>query len=102
MFNHLVSYGTYGTNSPAKDILSESELKAYKSQQLVDAIKNLFGYKHRVLYYGPETMESMKTIIANNHKTPKKLNKTPKNKEFAPLATNENKVYFVDYNAKQS
>lgn len=102
VFNHLVSYGTYGANSPAKDILSESDLKAYKSQQLVDAIKNLFGYKHRVLYYGPETMESMKTIIANNHKTPKKLNNTPKNKEFAPLATSENKVYFVDYNAKQS
>ena len=102
VFNHLVSYGTYGPNSPAKDILTEAELKAYKSQQLVDAIKNLFGYKHRVLYYGPETMESMKTIVAKNHKTPKKLNNAPKNKEYAPLATNENKVYFVDYNAKQS
>ncbi len=102
IFNHLVNYGTYGENSPMKNILSEKELNTYTSQQLVDAIKGLFHYQHRVLYYGPETIDSVKTLVANHHNMSKDLQKTPKNKEFTPLVTKENKVYFVDYNAKQS
>ncbi|MCQ2298384.1 MAG: insulinase family protein [Bacteroidales bacterium] len=101
-FRALVNYGTYGEASPTKDILTESQLKAYTCQQLTDAIHNLFNYQHRVLYYGPLTEAQVNTAIMNNHKTAKKLAKVPANKKVTPQAVNSNIVYFVDYNANQT
>lgn len=101
-FRALVNYGTYGEASPTKDILTESQLKAYTCQQLTDAIHNLFNYQHRVLYYGPLTEAQVNTAIMNNHKTAKKLAKVPANKKVTPQAVNSNVVYFVDYNANQT
>lgn len=101
-FSALYNYGVYGEDSPIKDVLSENELKAYTSQQLCNAIKNMFNYKHRILYYGPENMDNLKTIISRDHKMPAKFIKTPVNKQLVPKAVNENMVYFVDYNANQS
>lgn len=101
-FSALYNYGVYGEDSPIKDVLSENELKAYTSQQLCNAIKNMFNYKHRILYYGPENMDNLKTIISRDHKMPAKFIKTPINKQLVPKAVNENMVYFVDYNANQS
>lgn len=101
-FSALRNYGVYGEDSPTKDVLSESQLKAYNSQQLCDAIKQLFNYKHRILYYGPESIDNLKSIIARDHKMPAKFAKTPVNKQLVPKAVNENTIYFVDYNANQT
>ena len=101
-FSALRNYGVYGEDSPTKDVLSESQLKAYNSQQLCDAIKQLFNYKHRILYYGPESIDNLKSIIARDHKMPAKFAKTPVNKQLVPKAVNKNTIYFVDYNANQT
>lgn len=102
VFRALVNYGTYGENSPTKDVLSEAQLRAYSCQQLVDEIKNLFNYKHRILYYGPESVESLKTIVSRDHRMPSKFLKTPVNKRVDPQAVTGNTVLFVEYNAAQT
>ena len=96
-FSALANYGIYGEDSPTKDVLSETQLKAYSCQQLTDAMHNLFSYKHRVLYYGPETIKAVASV--DNHKM---TNKAPVNKKVLPKAVNENVLYFVDYNANQT
>ena len=99
-FRALGNYGTYGADSPTLDILSEAQLKAYTCQQLTDALHGLFNYKHRVLYYGPETVDNFRAL-ANNY-TYKLNKKAPANKKITPKAVSENTVYFVDYNANQT
>lgn len=101
-FSALASYGMYGADNPTTDQLSADQLKAYTCQQLTDAMHNLFNYKHRVLYYGTETLKDLQTIVNNNHKLVKKFEKSPVNKKFTPKAVNENIIYFVDYNANQT
>jgi predicted Zn-dependent peptidase len=99
-FSALGNYGIYGSDSPSLDQLSEAQLKGYTCQQLTDAMHDLMNYKHRVLYYGPESLESFKAL-ANNH-TYKMNKKAPANKKITPKAVSENTVYFVDYNANQT
>lgn len=97
-FSALANYGMYGDDSPTKDQLSEEQLKGMKCQQLTDALHQLYGYKHRVLYYGPESLASVKSL-AN---ATKMTLKTPANKKVQPKAVSENTLYFVDYNANQT
>ena len=99
-FSALGNYGIYGADSPTLDQLSEAQLKALTCKQLTDAMHGLFNYKHRVLYYGPESLENFKTL-ANNY-TYKMNLKAPTNKKVTPKAVTENTVYFVDYNANQT
>ena len=97
-FNALALYGIYGDDSPVKDVLGESQLKAYTCQQLTDAMHQLFDYKHRVLYYGPESLKD----VAKNCDSHKMTRKTPANKKIVPKPVTENVLYFVDYNANQT
>lgn len=100
-FSALANYGIYGDDSPTKDQLSETQLKAFTCKQLTDAMHQLFHYKHRILYYGPESLKDIaqKSVGSTDHK----MNlKTPANKKVQPKAVNENVLYFVDYNANQT
>lgn len=102
VFSALYNYGVYGENSPTKDILSEQDLRALKSADLVKAIQKLFNYKHRILYYGPESMDDVKSVVARLHKVPAKFEKSPVNKKIIPNEVVKNSVLFVNYDAKQS
>lgn len=96
-FSALANYGIYGDDSPTKDQLSEAQLKAYSCKELTDAMHTLFNYKHRVLYYGPETLKAIASVDNS------KMNiKTPANKKVTPKPVTENIVYFLDYNANQT
>ena len=97
-FSALANYGMYGDDSPTKDQLSEEQLKAFTCKQLTDALHQLYSYKHRVLYYGPESLASIKNL-AN---ATKMTLKAPANKKVQPQSVKENVVYFVDYNANQT
>ena len=96
-FSALANYGIYGDDSPTKDQLSEAQLKAYSCKELTDAMHTLFNYKHRVLYYGPETLKAIASVDNS------KMNlKAPANKKVTPKPVTENIVYFLDYNANQT
>ncbi|MEI6348083.1 MAG: insulinase family protein [Bacteroidota bacterium] len=101
-FSKLVSYATYGANSPDKYILSETELKALTPEALIQTIKDLMTYQHKILYYGTEKPADLVSIINTNHKVMRTL-KAPKTvTKFIPQNTDKNRVYFVNYDAKQS
>ena len=99
-FRALGNYGVYGSDSPSLDQLSEAQLKSMTCNQLTDALHSLMSYKHRVLYYGPESLDNFKAL-ANQYTHPMNK-KAPTNKKITPKAVNENTVYFVDYNANQT
>ncbi|MDR3367353.1 MAG: insulinase family protein [Prevotellaceae bacterium] len=99
-FNRLHSYGVYGAVSPATNILSEEQLKQLNPQALVDKIRGLASYKHRVFYYGPEREAGIVAVLNSHHKTPKSLKDLPAEEKFTEQPTG-GKVLFAHYDAKQ-
>ncbi|MBD9092217.1 MAG: insulinase family protein [Bacteroides oleiciplenus] len=100
-FSRLVSYATYGPKSPATNLLSESELTYMNPQELIDRIKELNSFKHRILYYGPSSQDDLLAIINKEHQVPEALKDIPAGNNFEPLLTPETKVFIAPYDAKQ-
>ena len=101
-FNKLVSYATYGPNSPEKYILSDAELNALTPEMLIKTIKSLMTYQHAILYYGTEKPADITKIINTYHKVMRTLRKPEVLSRFVTQNTDKSKVYFVNYDAKQS
>jgi predicted Zn-dependent peptidase len=100
-FRALNTYGVWGEEYIKSNVESDAQLRAYTAKQLTDALHGLFQYKHRVLYYGPLTLKEATAAVDRIHKV-KPTKDVPANKVYQPVATNENVVLFVDYNAKNT
>lgn len=100
-FSRLVNYAIWGEKSPAKNIPSAEELKGMDPQELVDRIHGQNGYKHRILYYGPNSQKDFLALIGKYHKVPKALKDVPAGEEFTRQLTNTTKVFISPYDAKQ-
>jgi predicted Zn-dependent peptidase len=102
LWNAMYNYGIYGKNSPYRNILSEEELKTLTPEVLVDIIKQIVNYKHRVLYYGSLAQNELKKMLNQYHKLPASFKPIPEEKKFQQLATSENKIYVCNYDMKQA
>jgi len=100
LWNGLYSYGQYGENSRLRDIYTIEELKQIKPDELIDIIKSLKNYKHRVFYFGKD-VEQAKTALNSNHQIVDELNDYPEKKEYDHKKTGDN-VFFVDYDMVQA
>ena len=100
-FSRLRQYGLYGAHNPSKNILSESELKQMKPEVLTETIAQLPGLEHRVLYYGPKSMDEVTVAIGNLHKVPETMKHVDKNETFQYQRADENIVYIAPYDANQ-
>lgn len=95
----LNAYAEYGPQNPFNYDLSNEEIQALTSTELLSALKNLLDYDHKVLYYGPASNQQIAKVIAQHHKAPKKFKELPTLKEFKQLNNDGqgNKVYFAQY-----
>ncbi|MDO5663987.1 MAG: insulinase family protein [Bacteroidia bacterium] len=100
-FNRLVQYALWGPDSPTKNILTESELKSMNPQALVDRIKKMNSFEHRIMYYGPENEKKIVSTLNSLHKTPAKLTPVPKDSRFKQIETKKSNVLLAEYDAKQ-
>ena len=100
-YSMLMQYINYGKNSPATYVLSNKEIQALTSEDLIGELQNALQYDHLATYYGPMEMEQVIEIINKYHKTPEKLNKYAKNESFKQRLVTEPKVIVAPYNAKQ-
>ena len=96
----MFNYATTGPVNRFTYKMSAEELKKVTVKEVSDKIKSLLSFSHRVLYYGPDEMETVKTKLNALHKVPDVLKPTPAEKEF-PEENLGNKVYFVDFDMKQ-
>ncbi len=100
-FSRLTQYAAWGPDSPDKNILPETELKSMDPQQLTTRIKNLNGFEHRIMYYGPKNEKELLSTLNSLHNVPEKLKPVPETDRFKQVETNENKVLLAEYDAKQ-
>ncbi len=102
ILSRVSSYARFGPESAATYLMSEEELKQITGKDLAVMLRNLTGYMHRIDYYG--TLETPKLIELLNkfHKTPRGFQAVTKGKVFTEEATDDGKVFFVNYEMKQA
>ena len=100
-YSMLTQYVNYGKNNPATYVLSNSEIQALTSEQLLDEIKNALGYEQMITYYGPMEMADVIATVEKYHNIPAELKKYPKNEDFKLRVNDEAKIVIAPYNAKQ-
>lgn len=102
LFSALNNYGKYGKRNPFTDVLSETELKALKASDLTTKIHDLIKYQHRILYYGPENASGVVSSLDKLHHVPAKLMPVVNLPDYSYAATDDNKVYFVNFDMAQA
>jgi zinc protease len=101
MFSGLINYGLYGPQSPFTNVLSNKELRAVTSGELVSLIQDFTKMQHRVLYYGPRKTDDLITLLNKEHILPDQLKPVPPPVEFAMTDVKKPAVYWVDYDMVQ-
>ncbi len=99
-YNALAKYVYYGPEYIRRTTLSDKALKDLSSDELLAAVKELFGYSHKFLYYGPKNEEEVKSLAIGHHKAAEDLK--PLTKTYAAnLVTASPATYIVNYDARQ-
>ena len=100
-FNCLTAYMVWGAKNPTNNVPTEKELRSLDPQKLIDCLRNLSTYKHRVAYYGPSSQEDFLALLDKEHKTAETLKDLPESVSREMTQTPETTVYIAPYNAKQ-
>ncbi len=100
-WNGLMNYSKYGENSRLRNIYSMSELRAITPQELVEKVKNLKQYKHRIFYYGKDIDKAIASLDKNHTVDVANLLDYPEKTVYVEKETGGN-VFFVDYDMVQS
>jgi predicted Zn-dependent peptidase len=95
--NAMYNYARYGAESPFTNRLTASELRSLRPGQLVDKIKGLSSFEHRVFYYGSKEMDKVAGLLERHHRVPGQLLPVIPPKNFTEQLTDKNQVVFVDF-----
>jgi predicted Zn-dependent peptidase len=102
LFEAMVSYGKYGPKSPYTNVLSDEEIDRLTPEELLGEIRNFMNWRHRVLYYGPDTPETLMKELRTMRHFGQEFRPVPETDPFAELETTKNHVYVVDYDMNQA
>lgn len=98
-FSALQSYVIYGEEG-MNARLSNEELMALTSEELLSKVRNLLTKQHTVVYYGPATKDELLASLNEHHNVPEELQPL-EIKRLADVPTPENKVFIAEYDANQ-
>lgn len=98
-FSALQSYVIYGEEG-MKARLSNEELMALTSEELLAKVRDLLTKQHTVVYYGPATKDELLASLNEHHNVPEELQPL-EIKRLANVPTPENKVFIAEYDANQ-
>jgi len=102
LFEAMTSFGKYGPSSPFTNVLEDGELKAISPEELIDEVKNLMQYRHRVLYYGPATAAELTEELKRVRHYPETPLDPPATDPFVEQEQDGNTIYLVDYDMTQA
>lgn len=100
LFNGLMNFGKYGEDSRLRDIYSIKELQNIKPSDLVQKVKDLQDFKHRIFYYGND-VETANSAISNQLQIADTLKEYPDPKDYNEKDTG-GRVYFTNYDMTQT
>ena len=99
-FSALQTYLIYGKEFIRRATLTNEQLQALGSEELIARVRDLMSKQHEVLYYGPMTQDEARTSLADHHKPAAVL--TPLKKHYPKKQlTEQNRVILAQYDANQ-
>lgn len=101
LWGGLFNFAKYGKTNPFLAVLSPEALRQLTPEVLTEKIKSLKSYPHRILYYGPEAVESLSGQLQKAHVVPEQPLQPPARIDFAELPTTPG-VYFAHYEMQQA
>ncbi len=101
LYNGMLNYALYGPRSPQTDIFNEEELRSIQPDELSKKLRGLSSYRHKILYYGPDSRDDITTLINEKHMARSPLKEYPPRKEYEYREPNKSTVYFVNYDQVQ-
>lgn len=99
-FSALVAYMMYGENNQYTSRPSIEQIKATGPEKILDSLKALMDYRHRVIYYGGESSSALLSILDSH--TPDKLMPAPVAKVPEVLPTTESVIYVAPFDMPQA
>ena len=97
----MFDYAMYGDRSPLKNALSEDELMAVTSQELIERIHGLSNYEHRILYYGTHKPEELVSLLEKYHRVPDTFLPIPDEIQFTEVERDQTEVFVMDFDMTQ-
>jgi predicted Zn-dependent peptidase len=102
LWRALFNYGKYGAENPFTHILPEDSLRALDPSKLTEVLRQLTSYKHRIFYYGKKSPDEVSSLLLAKHNVPETLLDYPPAKNFPFQNTDQDLVYFVEYDMVQA
>ena len=99
-FSALQRYVLYGPDFIDKVTLSNNEIMALRSEELIEKVRDLLGHQHEVLYYGPASENQVAQLLKEHHQIASELKPLEKT-YIESTPTPVSKVYLAQYDAKQ-
>ena len=97
-YSALQKYVVFGPEYIKATTLTNDQVMKMTSEELVKCFQQLFTYKHRILYYGPASLEEVKQLLAAH-----KLGELKPVHSVLPkkVLTRDPKVFVANYNSRQ-
>lgn len=96
----LNRYIMYGPEYVKSVTLTDEQVMALTSEQLLGLVKGILNKEHTILYYGPQDEADVKSVLAEHHKysaNPEKLVKKYTKKQIV----DQPKVFIAPYDSRQ-
>lgn len=101
LYTGLMNYALYGKKSSANDVLTNDEIRKETPEELVNMVKSMLNYPHKIFYCGPSPISEIETVIKKNHSFPTKLETIPPKKDYPELTNEKNLVLVANYDMSQ-
>ena len=99
-FSALQSYILYGPEYIKQVTMSNEQIQALTSEELLAKVRDILGCQHEIRYYGPASETEAAELLKANHKIAEDLK--PLQKQYIKYQTvDQSKVYLAPYDAKQ-
>ena len=102
IFSRMISYCSYDKDDLNRFRLTNEEVKSLTPEDIIAQIKNMTSQPQRILYYGDKSLKDIENTIQGKHSINVAKKTMKPQKDYDRLQTKENKVYFANYDAKQS
>ena len=96
--NALQRYMMVGPEVIKATTLTNPQLMAITPEQLMESFRNLFTYQHKILYYGPASLDEVKAMLEQYYKEGLK---PVERKVQHKIITREPKVFVAPYKSRQ-
>lgn len=100
-FSRLQNYAMRGPDFIKNNTLTNEQLSALTSENLLSKIRALSGQEHRILYYGPKTHNALLSDISKFHNVAETLTPAGDKIKFPYVQTPESQVLLAEYDAAQ-